>query len=175
MIPIQTSRPRPGSSANLKAASVCHAAQDAEASEPKGPEPPAALAQTKPRGVSSAPEKHPTDTCQSMFRAHEPWTRERASRLGHWGLNSTGLTSGHPLPPGPVTALPQRRANVPLDERRARLHHTPLPHLGPSRPVYVCLWILPDEGTELPAGLTRDRTDPRPRPRGVNDLLPELL
>lgn len=53
------------------------------------------------------------------------------------------------------------------------------PHLGPSRPVYVCLWILPHEGTELRAGLTRDRTDPRsrprPSPRGVNDLLPELL
>ena len=140
-IPIQTSRPRPGSSANLKAASVSHAAQDAEASAPKGPEPPAALAQTEPRGVSSAPEEHPTDTCQSVCGAHEPWTRERASRLGHWGLNGTGLTSGHPLPPGPVTALPQCRANVPLDERRARLHHTP-PSPG-SEQACVCLPVDP--------------------------------
>lgn len=140
-IPIQTCRPSPGSSANLTAASVSHAAQDTEASGPKGPEPPAALAQTDTRGVSSAPEEHPTDTCQSVCGAHEPRTRERASRLGHWGLNGTGLTSGHPLPPGPVTALPQRRANVPLDDRRARLHHT-LPSPG-SEQAHVCLPVDP--------------------------------
>lgn len=140
-IPIQTSRPRPGSSVNLTAASVSHAAQDAKASEPKGPEPPATLAQADPRGVSSAPEEHPTDTCQSVCGAHAPRTRERASRLGHWGLNGTGLTSGHRLPPGPVTALPQRRANVPLDERRARLHHT-LPSPG-SEQACACLPVDP--------------------------------
>ena len=64
---------------------------------------------------------------------------------------------------GPVTALPQRRANIPLDERRPAFT-TRSPRRGPSRPAYVCLWILPDEGPELPAGLSRDRTDTSPAP-----------
>lgn len=83
-----------------------------------------------------------------------------------WVTGTSTAQASYPDTPcrlGPVTALRQRRANIPLDERRPAFT-TRSPPLGPSRPAYVCLWILPDEGPELPAGLSRDRTDTSPAP-----------
>ena len=125
---------------------------------PKTPEPPAALAQTEPYCMSTGHGGQPSNTCWSTHGAHDHSTREHAGkhRTGPVSRVIETPTAQAPSPdtarrPGPVTALSQHMANIPLGERRGP--PSPSAPFAWPRAGRECLPVVPgDKGSEFPAG-----------------------